>query len=212
MTKYLIFDFDGTIADTLMSIVCTTQMTLQELGLPVVSADVIKKGIGLPLKGSLTRAGVPAEKLDEAADCYRSTFERVAYDKAVLFPGIKETLTELKSRGHVMAIATSRGRGSLLKLIDVLGLNGLFEVLVCVDDVTDPKPAPETVLKAMEQLGIQSSEAIVIGDTAFDIMMGTAAGCRTCGVTYGNHTREQLQEANPNWILDDFRGLLEITE
>ncbi len=205
--KYLIFDFDGTIADTETGIIHTVQATLEALGLPPADPSTVKASIGLPLKGSLKASGVPEGLLDEGERVYRELFFKKAPEHIVLFPDIKETLTDLCASGYVLAIATSRGRDSLGKLLESHGIRQYFSVLGTVECAPVPKPAPDTVLYVLDRLGASPEESAVIGDTAFDIEMGKRAGCLTCGVTYGNHDRVRLEAAGADWIIDSIKEL-----
>lgn len=208
MDKVIIFDFDGTIADTSEGILRTTEETLRKMGLPVCDDEAVKRCIGLPLKGHLAAAGVPEERLDEAVDVYHELFYIVAPGCIQIFSGVKESLKELKSKGFRMSIATSRGSHSLDLLLNEHGIREYFEVLGTVDCVTRPKPSPDLVLWVLDKSGASPADAIVVGDTTFDIMMGAAAGCRTCAVTYGNHTREMLLTASPDFVVDNLRELV----
>ena len=209
MDKFVIFDFDGTIADTTEGILRTTEETLKRMGLPVCDDETVKKCIGLPLKGHLAAAGIPEERLDEAVDVYHELFYIVAPKCIQIFDGVKESLEGLKSKGCRMAIATSRGSHSLELLLNEHGIREYFEVLGTVDCVSRPKPNPDLVLWVLEKFGAEAAGTIVVGDTTFDIMMGSSAGCRTCAVTYGNHTREMLLTASPDFVVDNLRELVE---
>ena len=85
-----------------------------------------------------------------------------------------------------------------------MGLAPYIDCYVAADDVTRNKPDAEPVLKLMEIFGVEAQEVLVVGDTTFDMEMGKAAGCRTCGVTYGNHDATRLAEAGATALADDF--------
>ena len=109
-----------------------------------------------------------------------------------------------------MTIASSRSHASLADYIDRLNLSSLVSYVLGADDVVKGKPDPEPVINTLEKLGFNASRALVVGDTIFDIRMGRNAGTKTCGVTYGNGSRESLAEAD--WVIDDFSELLEIAD
>ncbi len=213
MTKYLVFDFDGTLADTTEGIIITTQETLRRMGLPVVSAERFRPVIGLSLKDCF-RYGTqtPEERLDEAAEVYRRLFDGIAVPRTTLYEGVPETLEALRKRGLQLGIATSRSGRTLRMLLDVLGIRDCFSELAATDEVEHPKPAPDLALLLMERLGARPEETVIIGDTVFDLQMGRAAGCRTVGVTWGNQPREQIGTASPDWIIDRFPALLDILD
>jgi len=213
MVKNLIFDFDGTLADTTRGIILCTQATLQEMGLPVASDERIQATIGLPLRLCFERGtDTPEERLDEAVVTYRRLFNDIAIPRTVLFDGVPQTLQVLHTRGLRLAIATSRSGASLQMLLSVLGIREYFCEFAAADDVKHPKPAPDLALLLMERLGARPEETIVIGDTVFDLGMGQQAGCRVCGVSFGNQTRAELAAVRPDWIIDRFPELVEITK
>lgn len=210
-TRLLIFDFDGTIADTLEGITQTARVVTRELGLPDLDPLMMKKAIGLPLWQSLTRgAGVPEDRIEEAMDVYRKQFYLVAPQYVTLFDGVKEALKTLHEAGFKMAIATSRGSDSLKMLLERHGIDGYFQDYATATEIKAAKPAPDLVLAILGRMGIPAEQAMVIGDTTFDILMGRNAGCRTCGVSYGNHSEAMLKTASPDHIIDDMRKLYHI--
>lgn len=209
--KNIIFDFDGTLADSAKGIVFTEWELLKELGLPHRSEEQICNAIGLPLAEALRVGGnIPAEMLDRASERFHSLFFEIAPQHIVLFPTVKETLERLQELGIPMAIATSRGRDSLDFLLDTLGIARFFTLCITAKDVEKHKPEPEPVLKIMEKMSWKPEETLVVGDTTFDILMGKRAGCPTVGVTYGNHSREILLGAEPSYLADSFEKILSI--
>ena len=207
MIRYLVFDFDGTLADTTEGILKTTEATLERMGLPAAEASAVQQAIGLPLQGSLRAAGVPEDRIEEAVDVYHELFYEVAPKHISIYPGVREGLEFLARRGFRMAIATSRGEPSLVSLLTEHGILQYFEVFGTTGCVERPKPAPDLVLWVLERFGADPAEAMVIGDTTYDIEMGVAAGCRTCAVSYGNHPMERLLTAKPDHIISDLRDL-----
>jgi HAD superfamily hydrolase (TIGR01549 family) len=115
---------------------------------------------------------------------------------------------ELKRRGKTLTIASSRSHASLAEYIENLGLSDIISYILGADDVKEGKPNPEAIFKTLERFDFDTDEAIMIGDTVFDINMGINAGVKTCGVTYGNGSRESLSDAD--WVIDDFGSLLEL--
>ena len=208
MIKYLVFDFDGTLADTTEGILQTTRATFARMDLPIPSDADIRLGIGLPLKGSHHTAGVPDDRLDEGSDIYHEIFYEIAPKHITIYPGVRESLEMLAAKGLRMGIATSRTEHSLVMLLEEHGIRQYFEILGSVGCVERPKPAPDLVRWVLERFGADPSEAMVIGDTTYDIQMGTAAGCRTCAVSYGNHSVERLLTASPDHIVADLRDLV----
>ena len=209
MIKIAILDFDGTLGDTTGVIVRTTQATIKELGLPARTDEECASMIGLRLI-EIPPVLFPECKVDGElyAATYRRLFNIFNTEGAVeLYPNVKETLSALKERGIVLTIASSRSNASLVAYVESLGLDSISLVLGA-NDVKEGKPNPEAVNVTLDKYGFKPEEAVVVGDTVFDVRMGINAGTRTCGVTYGNGSRESLAEAD--WLIDDFSHLLDI--
>ena len=210
--RLVIFDFDGTLGDTRRNIVTTMQMTIAELCLPSRSDDECGSKIGLPLEGCF-RALYPhvgEDTIHRCADTYRRIFqENLQSIKPQLFPDVKETLATLKERGYMLTIASSRWHHSLQELTEELGIAAYFSLIVGADDVARAKPHPEPVLKTLSTLNVDASEALVVGDMDVDIVMGAEAGCATCGVTWGNGKKADLEKAGAHIIIDRMSELLE---
>lgn len=206
--RIMILDFDGTLGDTAGVIVKTMQATIKELGLPSRSDEQCAAMIGLRLI-EIPPVLFPECELD--GEYYASTYRRLFHDfntegAVELYPNVLETLVELKKRGIILTIASSRSKASLTEYVSALGLESVISFVLGADDVKDGKPAPEAVNRTLEKFGFLPEEALVVGDTTFDIQMGKAAGTRTCGVTYGNGSIESLADADR--IIDDFGELL----
>lgn len=212
-TKLVIFDFDGTLGDTRRNIVRTMQMTIAELHLPNRTEEECAATIGLPLAGCFETMfpDLQKEKVQTCADTYRRIFaENLQTLKPQLFPGIKETLTKLSGEGYTLTIASSRSHASLVELTSDMGIADCISYLIGADDVEKAKPAPEPVLNTLDVLRFEASQALVVGDMAVDILMGANAGAKTCGVTWGNGARKELEQAGADYIINSIEELMEV--
>lgn len=210
--KIIILDFDGTIADTRPVIINTFHRTLDAMNLPQHSDEEIAATIGLPL----VKAFPVLEPMDEemAALCtatYREIFEDVNREIGVpMFPHVADTLRTMHGKGCTLTIATSRGYKSAAEFIKGFALDDIITFIIAAEDVKHAKPDAEPVNKTLRHYGLKPEDAVVIGDTHFDILMGRNAGCMTVGVTYGNGSRESLLQAGADAIVDDFADITDI--
>ena len=201
--RLVIFDFDGTLGDSQKLITDTMLATIERLNLPMKSREECARTIGLPLKECFSSI-IPMtdEQAEECAEVYSEIFNVKNVPGVVkAFPGVVETLERLSSQGILMSIASSRSHRTLAKLVDELDLLKYITYLIAADDVVEKKPAAESVLKTLRHFNIEAHETLVVGDTEFDILMGRNAGTHTCGVTYGNGSKESLEAAKAEWIV-----------
>lgn len=151
------------------------------------------------------------EKAAECTATYREIFEDVNREIGVpMFPHVAETVRLLHAKGCIVTIATSRGYKSAVEFVRSFGLDNVITLVVAAEDVRHAKPDAEPVLKTLKHYNLKPEDAVVVGDTHFDILMGRNAHCMTIGVTYGNGLRESLMEAGADAIVDDFAEIAEI--
>ena len=211
----VIFDFDGTLGDTRGTIVATMQQTISELHLPEKSDEECAATIGLTLRNCFRQLFPQLRdgEIERCAEVYRRIFEvnKLRY-KPVLFPHVKETLTWLQEHGIKMTVASSRTTLSLHDLLGSLEIANYFGYVLGAEDVTRSKPDPEPVLKTLEIMNVEAARTLVVGDMPVDILMGSKAGCKTCGVTYGNGTLEELTQGGAEFIINDMAELVDIDD
>ena len=213
--KLIIFDFDGTLGDTRRNIVTTMQMAIKEMQLPSRTETECASTIGLPLAGCFRTLfpDIQEKLISRCAETYRRIFnENLQKITPEAFPGVVKTLKALKEKGFALTIASSRSRNSLTELTRDMGIADYISYLIGADDVKEAKPRPEPVLKTLTAMHFDASETLVVGDMAVDILMGANAGTKTCGVTWGNGSKEELKEAGANFIIDRMEELIEIAE
>ncbi len=201
--QLVIWDFDGTIADTRPAILGSVAAAMDEIGLSGTDVALAVASIGLPLATMFERLAPRAGPgdIDAMVSAYRRDFDRTAASRTVLFAGIAALLEDLRIADVRCTIATSRRRQSLVPLLEHLQVADHFPLAFADDDVVAPKPDPEMTRTACAAHQVPPEEALVIGDTAFDIEMGRRAGTTTCAVTWGNHSEEELRAAEPDHVV-----------
>ncbi|MCR4689944.1 MAG: HAD-IA family hydrolase [Lachnospiraceae bacterium] len=209
--RVVIFDFDGTLADTRAPIVTAKQETMKHAGLEVMDEEACASTIGLTARAGFLKfyPDLSEETLETLVNEYRRQFdELVSKVPPARFPGVEELLDELDRKNIIMTIATARNRKSLTDFLTKWGMLERFQLILCGEDTKRLKPFPDPVLKTLEELDIRPENALVIGDMPVDIEMGKSAGAYTCGVTYGNSDRESLKKAGADFVVDSLEEFL----
>jgi phosphoglycolate phosphatase len=127
-----------------------------------------------------------------------------------LFDGVAETLDALKKAGVTLLISSNNIRSVLDRLTARLNIAQYFDNIICADDVVNTKPAPDIALLALERYNVKGCEALVVGDSTYDMDMGREAGCHLCGVSFGSHTPEMLRENGAHYVIDHYSELEKI--
>ncbi len=209
--RHIIFDFDGTIADTSRIILATMQATMREKGLREATPEEIKRVIGLSLKDCFSHI-YPGMSEIEALECASTYCDIFDTNKSsltpTLFPHVAKTLAKLSCHGITMSVASSRSHGSLVELLEILGVKQHFAMVVGVDNVDKAKPDPEAVLYTLRIMNVNPNDALMVGDMPVDIAMGQNAAVKTCAVTWGNSPREDLEKSRPDYIINDFSQIM----
>ena len=208
MKRLYIFDWDGTLMDSVNRIVSCLRQAALEQGLDDLEdrhfGDVI--GLGLPQALARLYPGLDAPRVERFRTTYAERFLAADGEPAVLFPGARVLLDELRGRGHQVAVATGKSRRGLNRILDELDLVQCFDATRCADE-TASKPDPRMLEEIVAELDVDRDRAVMIGDTEYDLEMAARAGIRSVGISHGVHSRERLLRHAPESIVD---SLLEI--
>lgn len=188
----IVFDWDGTLADSTALIVTAIQAALRDLGLPVPDESAARYIIGLGLDDAIRHVAptLPRERYGEVATHYRKHY--LAHeDDVTLFEGAGELLSALEAAGRFLAVATGKSRSGLDRALQQSGLRSRFHATRCGDEGF-PKPHPDMLLHLMDRLGVARQETLMVGDTTHDMQLARNAGVEAVGVAYGAHAREDL--------------------
>lgn len=198
MYKLLIFDWDGTIIDSQARIIASMQAAADELGHDPLCPEAVRNIIGLGLPEAI-RALIPhidEPGLKRMRERYSHHFLEQNTTPTELYPGAEETLRRLRARGYRLAVATGKSRRGLDRVLEETGLGELFELTRCADE-TRSKPDPLMLLEILEETGMSAAEAVMIGDTEYDLEMGYRIGMGRVAVSYGAHDLERLRRFEP---------------
>ena len=208
----LLFDLDGTIIDSIQLIVDSYHHTLRVHGHPPRTDAEWLAGIGTPLRVQFLDWADDPATLDAMIATYRD-FNLARHDEHVRpYPGVVDRIREIRVRGIRTGLVTSKNRHGALRGLGLCHPESLMDVLVCADDVVNPKPHPEPVERALSLLGAAADTTVYIGDSVHDMRSGRAAGVRTAAVLWGPFTRDELAPTEPDYWLErpeDLTALLE---
>ncbi len=196
--RLLVFDWDGTLADSIGHIVASMTEAMREIGLPQRPEEDIRDIIGLGLADATARLfpGLDSPALRRSlAAAYRRCYYAAAPDGALL-PGAEASLRRLRDRGYRLAVATGKSRDGLDRVLAQTGAGAMFEVTRCADEGR-PKPDPDMLRYILGATRCAPSEALMIGDSEHDLRMAGRAGIDAVGVCSGAHGRDVLQRCHP---------------
>ncbi len=205
MTEAVLFDFDGTVINTNELIIESYKYAFHKVLKREVSMEEILSLFGRPLILSFK------EKYGEAGEALGAAFREYnesRHDEVVkAFPNALSGIDMIKKAGFKTGIVTSKRRKMLLRGLEVIGLSGVFDVLIANEDTAEHKPSPEPILAACQRLGVIPQNAIYVGDSVFDMLCGKNAGCLTCGVSYTLTEQKKLYDAGMDYFTDDILSL-----
>ncbi len=204
---FLVFDLDGTLADSAGCVAACMLSALETHGLPPVPPAAVTALIGLPLDTMVTRLVPAGADAPAVTATYRARYPDLAREQECLFPGVRDLLAGLAAGDHVLAIATGKSQRGADRATEELGIRPYFRTIRGGNSVPRGKPWPDLLHQVLEDLGAPPEEALMIGDTTYDLQMARAAGVRSCAVTWGVHPRERLAEERPDWMVDEMEAL-----
>jgi phosphoglycolate phosphatase len=206
--KLIIFDWDGTLMDSIDKIVYSMQSAALTGQLVVPSAENVQQIIGLSLPIAIaTLFPDNSEKQTLAlVEEYKRQYVEVNTTPTPLFEGAIELLNALKNESKLLAVATGKGRAGLQRVLDATQTQTYFHSSRSSDDAKS-KPHPEMLYSLLDELGVAKEEAIMIGDTSHDLSMAQAAGIDRIGVTFGVHSKEILEQFKPKAVVNSLSEL-----
>ncbi len=201
--KLIIFDWDGTLMDSQARIVACLQCAAKEMRLPALTENTLKNVIGLGLNEAVSSLypQLPDDQITYFADRYRYHFITANDTPTGLFADVRQMLEQLIDKGFMLAIATGKARRGLEPVLAETGLNKLFHGSRCADE-TRSKPHPQMLEELLDEFGVLTEEAIMVGDTEYDILMAKSLGMDALAVSYGVHDRADIIKHEPLSCVD----------
>lgn len=203
--KLVIFDWDGTLFDSVGQIVASLQFAAQQFQQPLTAADAKSIiGLGLPEVAQRLFPGVP-ELHSDILQAYSEHYVANSVEDA-WFEGVSEMLYALKDQGIKLAVATGKSRKGLDRVLRQTNSEALF-ISTRAASETRSKPHPLMLQEILAETGVETHEAIMVGDTSYDLEMAMNIAMPSIGVSYGVHQPELLAQFNPASIVDDVAAL-----
>ncbi len=203
----VVFDWDGTLFDSTSLIARCIQAACRDLGQPVPSDVDASYVIGLGLRDALEHAapGLPPERYPELGQRYRHHY-LASQHALVLFPGTLQMLQALKTRQHLLAVATGKNRRGLDEALSHSQMHGVFDATRTADE-TAGKPNPLMLQELMREFDIAAERTLMIGDTTHDLLMAANAGTPRVAVSYGAHDPAAFEAHAPLFVAHSMKEL-----
>jgi pyrophosphatase PpaX len=208
--RTVLFDLDGTLIDSIRLILDSYHHTLSRHNLPARTDEDWLKGVGTPLSVQFSDWHGSPEMLEAMIATYRE-YNLQHHDAMVtVYPGVLEALRAIRGAGLQTGLVTSKNRAGALRGLRLVGLEPLLDVMVCADEVSNPKPHPEPVERAVSLLSSQPATSVYVGDSIHDMQSGRAARVKTAAALWGPFGREHLAIADPDYWLDTPQDLVKL--
>ena len=215
----LLFDLDGTLADTAPDLTRALNRVLSALDCPEVTLENTRNWIGNGIRRLLERAlaaegkkKVSPEFVDQGVALFEPFYAEAVWADSVCYPGVVDGLAKLKRMGYKMGCVTNKPRSCTGALLEHSGLVDFFEVVVAGDDLVETKPAPAPLLYAADQLHVGPQDCVVIGDSRNDVDAARAAGMAVLLVTWGYHQGFELSALGATQLVSQFNQIFHVVK
>lgn len=212
--KACIFDLDGTLTDTLDSLVFSVNASLAEMELPKISDEQCRMFVGngarYLMECAIKAAGDrEASRIEEAMEVYGRIFGKNCTYRVVPYEGIVELLQELKARGIKLAVLSNKPHQQTVDVVQAVFGEGIFDWVQGQCEALKRKPEPDGVYAVLEKLQVAKEECLYVGDSEVDVQTGNNAEMKNISVTWGFRSRELLEKAGAQIIIDTPADLLQ---
>lgn len=211
MKKTVLFDLDGTLTDSGEGIINCAALALSHFGLRVPSREEMRIFVGPPLQETFLRFGVPADKTDEAIRVYRSRYVPTGMFENTPYPGIRQLLETLKSRGYTLYVATSKPEEMSVAILERFDLARYFDRICGASTDTSRSTKDAVIAYLLERSGAKE-DMVMVGDTKYDVLGARVHGIPAIGVSWGYGNVEEMKDAGAVGIADSMDGLLSLLQ
>ena len=208
MYTTVLFDLDGTLVDSGEGVLKCAELALRHFNLPIPSPEEMRTFVGPPLRDSFLRFGCTEEMAQEAIAVYRSRYTTVGKFELFVYPGIEKLLQDLTAAGCKLYVATSKPEAVSVEILNHLGLAKYFTYIAGADQSQGRSTKSEVITHLLAQVG-KLDGALMVGDTAYDVIGAAEHGIPCAGVSWGYGTVESLEAAHPAVIVNTTEELLQ---
>lgn len=217
--QLLIFDFDGTLIDSVPDLADATNAMLSTLGKETYPISTIRNWVGNGSRMLVERALVgdidvlegelTQEEADYAEQVFFDVYKNISGSKTVAYPDVDSGLKKLQAAGYTLALVTNKPIRFVPKILQTFGWQDLFSEVLGGDSLPLKKPDPAPLLHVCQALNVTPEQAVMIGDSRNDILAGQNANMDTLGLSYGYNYGQDIRELNPTQAFDDFAALVD---
>jgi HAD superfamily hydrolase (TIGR01509 family) len=208
MIRGIVFDFDGTIVDSMQMVFSALNDALKRRNLPTIEIELLGRMAGLPVIDIISsKVHITEAAAKEVEKDVFKTYTSFCRTSCQLLPHVESTLKTLKSKKIKLGLFTTTPTKPLMAVEKKFSLKDYFDIMIAKEDAEN-KPNPEGLNKIVKEFGIRKDECLYVGDSPIDILTGKAAGIKAIAVTTGIATLQQLKETNPDGIISDLEKLL----
>lgn len=211
MKQTVLFDLDGTLTDSGEGIINCAALALAHFGLSVPSREEMRIFVGPPLQDTFLRFGVPADKIDEAIQIYRSRYVPTGMFENTPYPGIRQLLETLKSRGYTLYVATSKPEEMSVAILERFDLARYFDRICGASTDTSRSTKDAVIAYLLERSGAKE-DMVMVGDTKYDVLGARVHGIPAIGVSWGYGNVEEMKDAGAVGIADSMEELLSLLQ
>lgn len=208
----IIFDLDGTLIDSSGDIAWAANMVLADLGHDKIDSERVKEGIGWGVK-SLLEKMMPdegAERIEYARIKFLEYYWEHSVVSTCLYPGVMKTIRYFNQKNKKMAVVTNKPVKFSEKILSEFGLKSYFNIILGGDSLSNRKPHPEPIEKAIAAFEVEKTRVVIVGDSPVDCEAGKNAGIATVGAEYGFRSRKELEDAGCDIIINEVSDLKKI--
>ena len=216
--ELIIFDFDGTLIDSVPDLTSANNKMLQHFKLEPSTEEQVLTYVGKGVRNLVTKSLEQAMKgrevtekmLQEALGIYINAYKENFCDKTDMYPGVEETLNYLHKKGYLLTICTNKPFYFIEPILDKLSIKHYFKYWVGDDSIIEKKPSAAPLLHIVTKMGSSVEKSIMVGDSKNDILAAQNAGMHSIGVSYGYNYNQSIEDHNPSVVVDSFVTLKEL--